>query len=156
MAPADLLAVPSLVLALAFVSLIDLSYAKRSARIRLDGLLEPLPEEAAAGDSDANIGFDLKGEREGIVDGQPIHEDAFWQRIRRRKLLLGINVVLLICIRAFALGWHVITRDEGEPLPIEKLVGDGLLVLFWVRKLVLAKSRSRSLTRGLLPLSQWS
>ncbi|KAF5378754.1 hypothetical protein D9615_006977 [Tricholomella constricta] len=51
---------------------------------------------------------------EDIVDGYPIDGDAFWAKMRWRKLLMTMLLVVVLVIDAISLGWSVANNESME------------------------------------------
>ncbi|KDQ53279.1 hypothetical protein JAAARDRAFT_72568 [Jaapia argillacea MUCL 33604] len=51
---------------------------------------------------------------EDVVDGHPIEEQAFWNRVRLRKLLLSIFLATAVVIQAVCVGWAVAETEKQD------------------------------------------
>ncbi|KAF9234929.1 hypothetical protein BU15DRAFT_78554 [Melanogaster broomeanus] len=57
---------------------------------------------------------------EDIVDGYPINEDAFWDKVRLRKLLVSTLLVAILVLQSTSLGW-TFSADEGDSILVYAL-----------------------------------
>ncbi|TBU28095.1 multidrug resistance-associated ABC transporter [Dichomitus squalens] len=57
--------------------------------------------------------FDVT-EPEDLVDGQPLDEQRFWNRMRLRKILLSLLLGAVLAIQAISLGWSITESDSVD------------------------------------------
>ncbi|OAX31449.1 hypothetical protein K503DRAFT_860742, partial [Rhizopogon vinicolor AM-OR11-026] len=50
---------------------------------------------------------------EDFIDGEPIDEDAFWAKMRNRKLLLVLLSAAILAFEGISLGWSAYTDGQG-------------------------------------------
>ncbi|KAF5314753.1 hypothetical protein D9611_007066 [Ephemerocybe angulata] len=58
---------------------------------------------------------------EDLVDGYPVEEDAFWERMRRRKVLMSVLLVFTVALNAIALGYAAAEDVDPKELAISAL-----------------------------------
>ncbi|KAG0704981.1 multidrug resistance-associated ABC transporter [Suillus ampliporus] len=76
----------------------------------------PTTQDASlAGDVNQDDPFDVT-EPEDFINGEPINEDAFWAKMRNRKLLLVFLSAAILALEGISLGWSAYTLDGQNML----------------------------------------
>jgi len=78
---------------------------------------------------------------EDWVDGEPLDEEAFWSRMRLRKLALAAIFAAILALQAVSLGWAVMEEDNIK-IAVQSLHIAFALYLFSITALALNKNYS--------------
>ncbi|KAI0754233.1 multidrug resistance-associated ABC transporter [Daedaleopsis nitida] len=70
-----------------------------------------LPTFAEGEEALARDPFDVT-KPEDLVDGTPVDEDAFWKRMRLRKLAMSVFLAAILVIQSVCLGWSTVEDDK--------------------------------------------
>ncbi|KAH8087167.1 multidrug resistance-associated ABC transporter [Cristinia sonorae] len=93
-----------------------------------------------AGEEPLKDPFDVT-KPEDIVDGVPLDEEAFWARMRLRKVILASVFALILVLQAISIGWAII-EEETSRIIVQSLYAAFALYLLLITAFAVNKEYS--------------